>query len=270
MKHFKTLLIGTACTVGAVMVASAAEPQVLPWDREVSLREAAQSVSIQGVLNPTDLGRGAMSINNLKMHAVLWGPPDRITISINKNNVWDRRLHDFPAPTLQDITEGAFSPANSDYVGVKEIDSIPFADVDFLDLPSFARKLAKKPDEVSAFLSGNLDEKTAASLAAYRAAKSGSASQARPARQSGGQPQCPHQWPVDLRGEALWGRPTAAGNRGAAEEEPAAARAGATEPVAAGRWLSRDIEEARQFVAGAGPRMAAKRGVGRTIRIATR
>ena len=173
MKHFKTLLIGTACTVGAVMVASAAEPQVLPWDREVSLREAAQSVSIQGVLNPTDPGRGVMSINNLKIHSVIWGPSDRITISINKNNVWDRRLHDFPAPTLQEITEGAFSPANSDYVGVKEIDSVPFADVDFLDLPSFARKLAEKPDEVSAFLSGNLDEKTAASLAAYRAAKSG-------------------------------------------------------------------------------------------------
>jgi len=154
-------------------LAIAAEPQVLPWQREIPLREAAKSVSIQGTLNRTDPGRGAMSINNLKMHTVLWGPPDRITISINKNNVWDRRLHDFPAPTLQEITEGAFSPANSDYVGVKEIDSVPFADVDFLDLPSFARKLAEKPDAVSAFLSGKLDEKTAGSLTAYRAAKSG-------------------------------------------------------------------------------------------------
>ena len=173
MKKLKKLLIGTACTLSAVFAASAAEPQVLPWDREVPLREAAKSVTIQGVLNPNDPGRGAMSINNLKIHSVIWGPPDRITISINKNNVWDRRLHDFPAPTLQEITEGAFSPANSDYIGVKEIDSIPFADVDFLDLPTFARKLAEKPDAVSAFVSGKLDEKTAASLAAYRAAKPG-------------------------------------------------------------------------------------------------
>jgi hypothetical protein len=39
-------------------------------------------------------------------------------ISITKNNVWDRRLHEFKAPTLQEITEGAFSPANKDYAQV--------------------------------------------------------------------------------------------------------------------------------------------------------
>ena len=100
-----------------------------------------------------------MSINNLKMHTVIWGPPNRITISINKNNVWDRRLHDFQAPTLQEMTEGAFSPANKDYVGVKEIDSTLFAVVDFIGLPSLADKLAKKADPLSASLSERLGDK---------------------------------------------------------------------------------------------------------------
>lgn len=72
------------------------------------LCEAAQSVTLGARLNPTNLDRSTMSINNLKMHTVLWGPPNRITISLTKNNVWDRRLHEFQAPTLQEITEGAF------------------------------------------------------------------------------------------------------------------------------------------------------------------
>lgn len=76
---------------------AAAAPQPLPWQRKVSQREAAQSTVAPGTLNPTDPGRSAMSINNLQMHTVRWGRPDRITISVTGNNVWDRRLHEFPA-----------------------------------------------------------------------------------------------------------------------------------------------------------------------------
>ena len=83
---------------------------------EIPLREAAQSVAWESALQPNSplpdsggfgVGR-AMTINNLKMRTTLWGPPDRITISLNKNNVWDRRLNtrSFQAPTLQEITEG--------------------------------------------------------------------------------------------------------------------------------------------------------------------
>lgn len=93
--------------------------QNLPWQREMPLKEAARSVVVESKLNPTDPDRSAMSINNLKMHTILWGTPDRITISLTKNNVWDRRLREYPVPTLQEITEGAFSPANKDYIGVK-------------------------------------------------------------------------------------------------------------------------------------------------------
>ena len=60
-----------------------------------------------------------MTVDNLKMRSTMWGPPDHITISITKNNVWDRRLHQFPVPSLQDITDGAYAPINKDYVGVK-------------------------------------------------------------------------------------------------------------------------------------------------------
>jgi len=101
--------------------------QTLPWEREIPLWRAAQKVTLESTLNPTNpASRAGISINNLKMHTVLWGPPNRITISLNKNNVWDRRLHEFHAPTLQEMTEGAFSPLNKDYVGVKEMDRTCF------------------------------------------------------------------------------------------------------------------------------------------------
>lgn len=103
------------------------EPHQLPWEREIPLREAAKSTFFQVTLHPTDplphwggwdFG-GGMTINNLKMRTTLWGPPDRITISLNRNNVWDRRLNprSLEFPTLQEIIDGAFSPANKGYEG---------------------------------------------------------------------------------------------------------------------------------------------------------
>jgi hypothetical protein len=145
--------------------------QLLPWQREMALREAAQTVMVESTLNPTDPYRSAMRINNLKMQTSLWGPPDRITISLTKNNVWDRRLHYFKAPTLQEMTDGAFSPANKYYIGVKEIESSLFDKVDFIDLNSLADKLIKKSDPVSAFINERLDSKTKASLNEYFSAK---------------------------------------------------------------------------------------------------
>ena len=144
----------------------------LPWQREVSLREAARSVTLTSPLDTTEPnGSSTMSIDNLKMHTVLWGPPDRITISLTKNNVWDRRLHMFKSPTLQELTEGAFSPANKDYVGVKEIDSDSFAVMDITDISSLANKLADKLDPVSGYVSAHMDDKTKSSLAAYDTAR---------------------------------------------------------------------------------------------------
>ncbi len=100
---WKSLSRLTAAAVGIfglALAAAAADSQPLPWQREIPLKEAAKAVHIDGQLSPQNGGRGmTMSINNLKMHTIIWGPPNRITISINKNNVWDRRLHLIQAPT---------------------------------------------------------------------------------------------------------------------------------------------------------------------------
>ncbi|MGA2248158.1 MAG: hypothetical protein ABSH48_24500 [Verrucomicrobiota bacterium] len=158
---------------GVELTFSTAKAQTLPWEREMPLKEAAQSAALENQLNPADPNsRSNISLNNLKMHTVLWGPPDRITISLTKNNVWDRRLHEFQAPRLAEMTEGAFSPANQDYVGVKEKDSSIFVPVDFSDLDSLARKLAEKSDAVSVYLASRLDEPAMATLAAYQSVHS--------------------------------------------------------------------------------------------------
>jgi hypothetical protein len=145
---------------------SSGEKITPPWEREISLKEAAKSVNLEGTLN-MNLGRGSMSINNLKMHSVIWGSPDRLTISITKNNVWDRRLHEFKAPTLQEMTEGAYSPANKYYVGVKEIESYLFDKVDFNDYRTLSGKLIKKADPVSAFVNSKLSDNLKTSMAKY-------------------------------------------------------------------------------------------------------
>jgi hypothetical protein len=161
------------CAAIVALTIATTNAQTLPWEREIPLWQAAQTVTLESTLNSTNpTSRSGMSINNLKMHTVIWGPANRITISLNKNNVWDRRLHEFHAPTLLEMTEGAFSPLNKDYVGVKEIDSTTFAIVDLPDLPTLADKLAGKADAVSAYLTTRLNDQTKDSLAIYEATHS--------------------------------------------------------------------------------------------------
>ena len=129
MKHRVILPYLILATLVISFPILAAEPQPLPWQREMPLREAAQVANFESTLNATNpqpdfggnpFGGPSMTIDNLKMRSTIWGPPDRITISITKNNVWDRRLHEFPVPSLQDITQtAAYAALNKDYVGVK-------------------------------------------------------------------------------------------------------------------------------------------------------
>ncbi|MBV5314488.1 MAG: hypothetical protein JZU47_14400 [Prolixibacteraceae bacterium] len=116
---FCFLFVNTSNTVNA---------QKLPWEREIPLKEAAKSVFLRSTLAPDNSlpnrkcyprdGK-AVTINNLKMRTTLWGPPEQITISLTKNNVWDRRINPrgLVAPTLQEIVEGVNSPANKGFVG---------------------------------------------------------------------------------------------------------------------------------------------------------
>jgi hypothetical protein len=156
MKLKMTAALAAAAFTGVLHLSAAhsnSTPTPLPWQREMPLREAAQSVSLQSVLSrdnplPDIFGEPfsgpAMSINNLKMRTTLWGPPERITISVMKNNVWDRRLHEFPVPTLAEITEGAFAPVNKDYVGVKG-DSLRPLDLGWLGREGGAVDPYRKP-----------------------------------------------------------------------------------------------------------------------------
>lgn len=123
----KILKLWAVYGAGTALMLCAAKSQTLPWQREIPLRQAAQSVFLQSPLEtnspyPTMTpfgGTDALTINNLKMRTMIWGAPDRITISLTKNDVWDRRLNprSLEVHTLQEITDGAFSPANNDYVG---------------------------------------------------------------------------------------------------------------------------------------------------------
>ncbi len=123
----KPALLSTMILV-IVLTNCTQKSQKLPWGREIPLREAAKSVFIENTLSPAnpqpDWGSypsgNAMTINNLKMRTTLWGQPERVTISLTKNNVWDRRINTrgLEAPTLEEIIDGAYSPANKGYEGV--------------------------------------------------------------------------------------------------------------------------------------------------------
>ena len=89
---------------------------------EPTLRELAATAVISGKLQAgspqPNVGvwpvGPAMTVTSLSMRTTVWGPTDRPTISILKNDVWDRRMVQFHVPTLAEITEGAFAPANRD------------------------------------------------------------------------------------------------------------------------------------------------------------
>lgn len=108
MKALKLAMALITSVFTDTLLMPAADTPLLPWQREPPLREAARAITLESTLNPTNpqpdifgepFNGPAMSINSLKMRTTLWGPPNRITISLNKNNVWDRRLHEFTAPT---------------------------------------------------------------------------------------------------------------------------------------------------------------------------
>jgi hypothetical protein len=111
-----------------ILLSCTKHTEKLPWEREIPLKEAAKSAFFTSTLdteNPLPNRKcyprngKAMTINNLKMRTTLWGPPERLTISLTKNNVWDRMVNSrgLVAPTLQEIVDGANSPANAGFIG---------------------------------------------------------------------------------------------------------------------------------------------------------
>lgn len=105
---------------GIVAVSGAAED--LPWQREQSLKDAAAAVTIEADLDPQcpqpagePIPGRAFLLSNPSMKASLWGPPDRITLSLMKTDVFDRRCAPATPVTLAQIREGAYAPKNAGF-----------------------------------------------------------------------------------------------------------------------------------------------------------
>ena len=91
------------------------------WEGQPSLAELSRGATIQSELQSLDaqpdfgaypVGH-AMVISSLGMRTTLWGTPDRVTFSLMKNDVFDRRIHRPHAPTLAEIIDGANAPINA-------------------------------------------------------------------------------------------------------------------------------------------------------------
>jgi hypothetical protein len=102
-----------ACQVGA-----AAERL---WDQEPSLWELAQQATLKQDVPRSDPqsatrwgGGTAVGMSTTKLKLSLWGPPEQMTLSLGKTDVWDRRCFQEPTLTIarirQTIQEGKTPP----------------------------------------------------------------------------------------------------------------------------------------------------------------
>jgi hypothetical protein len=99
-----------------------AEKVDLPWQREMPLREAAGKVFVSARLpeNPQVQAEGqggATQILNLGIRTAIWGPSHRTTLSLLKNDVWDRRITQNRYPTMKEVIENAMAPGAKAYQG---------------------------------------------------------------------------------------------------------------------------------------------------------
>lgn len=130
IKLFNYLIVmiigwGTSGSVGAQTRSEAWLKEV--FGREKSLQEIAAGQQTSYRLDPH---RPAVtSASSLTTRAGFWGPPDRITLSLLKTDVIDRRYIDKDHYTMADMLEGAYSEAN------KDLDDMPMAG---MTRPSFA------------------------------------------------------------------------------------------------------------------------------------
>ena len=86
--------------------------------RKTALKELARQCELRHVLPCDDpqvdnlwFAGHALNVSSPSLKLSLWGPPHRITLSINKPDVWDRRMIREPVVTLKEIREGAFCEA---------------------------------------------------------------------------------------------------------------------------------------------------------------
>ena len=85
------------------------------WSQQQPLWEAAQDVVDRHVLPRSDpqpvgtwMGGTALPMHNGELKVSLWGPPERLTFSLGKTDVWDRRYFPEKPLTLEEIREHCF------------------------------------------------------------------------------------------------------------------------------------------------------------------
>jgi len=90
------------------------------WESEPSLWEMAQETILDRPIPATNpqpkgimaaMAVPAVDLGTPKLKVSLWGPAERLTLSLLKTDVWDRRRAAWePTVTLADIHQGAFAP----------------------------------------------------------------------------------------------------------------------------------------------------------------
>ncbi|MBC7785633.1 MAG: hypothetical protein H7144_17515 [Burkholderiales bacterium] len=92
----------------------------LPWEREMLLREAAKKVFVNAALpvrpSAPSEGQGTgTQILSLSTRTAIWGPSHRVTLSLLKNDIWDRRITQAPFPKMKDVVDNAMAPGAKKY-----------------------------------------------------------------------------------------------------------------------------------------------------------
>jgi hypothetical protein len=68
-----------------------AEPELWQLARETIVRQPLPRHPQIVACFPGASDQPAVDLCTLKMRVSLWGPPDRLTLTLGKNDVWDRR-----------------------------------------------------------------------------------------------------------------------------------------------------------------------------------
>ena len=120
-KAIRSIFIAIVYVVMLSACSQSPEPRI--WDEEPGLWELAQGMSYKQSIpreNPQPVGLSgnavprAINLCNPELKASLWGPTDRLTVSLGKTDVWDRRLKIVKLPHIDEVREACFSPANAD------------------------------------------------------------------------------------------------------------------------------------------------------------
>jgi hypothetical protein len=83
------------------------EPSLWEMARETVVRQTLPPHAQIAACFPGASDRPAVDLRTLKMRVSLWGPPERLTLTLGKNDVWDRRMAWEEPYTLGQIWAGA-------------------------------------------------------------------------------------------------------------------------------------------------------------------